>query len=183
MLRFVATLRLTLPELAMGFKTASEGYMSKDLKQIGVIGAGDCSPKMVSLAEDVGRRIALKGAALITGGLGGVMEAASRGAKSAGGLTIGILPGCSRREANDYVDIAIVTGLSHARNVLVVRSSDIVISIAGGFGTLSEIAFALKMGKPVVGLKTWDKIPGVFQAEGAEEAVAQAFAYLGWKSC
>lgn len=152
--------------------------MFNNARQIGVIGAGECSREIASLAEEVGRRIALGGAVLITGGLGGVMEAASRGAQCAGGLTVGILPGFSRQEANDYVDVAIVTGFSHARNVLVVRSSDLVIAIAGEYGTLSEIALALKMGKTVIGLRTWENIPGILRAAGAEEAVARAFALL-----
>ena len=157
--------------------------MNEDLKQIGVIGAGECPAEIALLAEEVGRRIALGGAVLVSGGLGGVMEAASRGAKLAGGLTVGILPGYSRHEANEYVDVAIVTGLSHARNILVVRSSDVVIAISGEYGTLSEIALALKMGKSVVGLKTWENIPGILQASGAEDAVARALALSREKDC
>ena len=157
--------------------------MNEDLKQIGVIGAGECPAEIALLAEEVGRRIALGGAVLVSGGLGGVMEAASRGAKLAGGLTVGILPGYSRHEANEYVDVAIVTGLSHARNMLVVRSSDVVIAISGEYGTLSEIALALKMGKSVVGLKTWENIPGILQASGAEDAVARALALSREKDC
>ncbi|MBI2865595.1 MAG: TIGR00725 family protein [Chloroflexi bacterium] len=122
---------------------------------IGVIGNGDCSPAVAAVAEEVGRRLAERGAAVVCGGLGGVMEAACRGAKSAGGLTIGILPGDSRCHANRYVDIPIVTGLGEARNVLVVKSAQAVVAVGGKYGTLSEIAVALKNGVPVVGINTW----------------------------
>lgn len=123
---------------------------------IGVIGDGSCSEKVASLAYEVGRHIALAGAKLVCGGLGGVMEAAAKGAKSAGGLTIGILPGESRYNANPYIDIPVVTGIGEARNMIVVKSSDAVIAVEGMFGTLSEIAFALKSGIPVIGLNTWE---------------------------
>jgi uncharacterized protein (TIGR00725 family) len=122
------------------------------------------------VARSVGGRLAARGAVLVCGGLGGVMEAACRGAKEAGGTTIGILPGGDRAEANPYVDIAIPTGLGEARNALVVRAADALIAVGGGYGTLSEIAFALKAGKRVVGIGTWD-IEGVLAAAGAEEAV------------
>jgi len=122
---------------------------------IAVIGDGQCDAETASLAEAVGREVARRGAALVCGGLGGVMEAACRGAKAEGGLTVGILPGTDRAEANPYVDIPIVTGLSEARNVLVVRSAHAVIAVRGGYGTLSEIAIARKLGMPVIGLDTW----------------------------
>jgi uncharacterized protein (TIGR00725 family) len=122
---------------------------------VSVIGDGSCSAETARLAEDVGRLLAEKGAALVCGGLGGVMEAACRGAKSAGGLTIGILPGRTRRDANPYVDIPIVTGMGEARNVIVVSSGQSVIAVSGGYGTLSEIAHALKLRIPVVGLGSW----------------------------
>ena len=101
------------------------------------------------------------------------MEAACRGAKQAGGLTVGILPGSDRSDANPYVDVALPTGLGEARNALVVRAADAVIAIGGGYGTLSEIALALKAGKPVIGLDTWE-IDGVAAADGPEAAVAAA---------
>ena len=142
---------------------------------ISVIGAGSCTKEISSIAEEVGKGIAEGGATLVTGGLGGVMEAASKGAKKAGGLTVGILPGSDRTEANPYVDIPVVTGLSHARNIIVVRSGEAVIAVSGEYGTLSEIAVALKLGKPVIGLDTWDNIEGVIKAESAEEAVNKAF--------
>ncbi|MCD5390253.1 TIGR00725 family protein [candidate division NPL-UPA2 bacterium] len=124
--------------------------------QIGVIGSSQCSPEIAGMAEKVGEEIAKAGAALVCGGLGGVMSAAARGAKRAGGKTIGILPGFSKEEANRYIDVFIVTGLSQARNLIVVRSSDAVVAVEGGFGTLSEIALALNIGVPVIGLNTWE---------------------------
>jgi uncharacterized protein (TIGR00725 family) len=141
---------------------------------ISVIGAGVCDNEIYGTAMEVGRLIAQEGGVIITGGLGGVMEAASRGAKEAGGTTVGILPGLSRDEANKYVDIPIVTGLSHARNVVVVRSADAVIAISGEYGTLSEIAIALKLGKPVIGINTWDHVKGITMADSPEEAVQKA---------
>jgi len=129
-----------------------------------VIGEGTTDRRGAEIAYEVGRLVALKGALLVCGGLSGVMDHAARGAKSAGGTTVGILPGCSRDEANLYIDIAIPTGLGEARNLLVVRSSDALIAIGGQYGTLSEIAFALKMGKPIVGISSWeikkDTLPG-----------------------
>jgi uncharacterized protein (TIGR00725 family) len=122
---------------------------------IAVIGAGRCSEEVARVAESVGRELARSGATLVCGGLGGVMEAACRGAKSEGGLTIGILPGFSRCEANPFVDIPVVTGLGGARNVIVVLTAQAVIAVDGEYGTLSEIAYALKLSIPVVGLNTW----------------------------
>jgi uncharacterized protein (TIGR00725 family) len=122
---------------------------------IGVIGEGTCSEETARVAYEVGRKIAEKGAVLFCGGRGGVMEAAAKGAKSAGGLTVGILPGTSRNEANPYIDIAIVTGMGEARNVVLVRSCQVLIAVEGMYGTLSEIAFACKFGIPVIGLNTW----------------------------
>jgi len=123
---------------------------------ISVIGGEHCSKEIYQLAEEVGRRIAKMGAILVTGGRGGVMEAASKGAKEAGGVTIGILPSDNREEANKYLDYAIVTGIGYARNVLVILNGDIVIAIDGHYGTLSEIALALEYGKPVYGLMSWE---------------------------
>lgn len=140
---------------------------------ISVIGAGSCDRETYNTAERTGTLIARKGSVLVTGGLGGVMEAASKGAKEAGGTTVGILPGFSRDEANPFIDIPVVTGLSHARNVIVVRSADAVIAITGEHGTLSEIALALKLGKPVIGIRTWD-IKGVVRVNTPEEAVDKA---------
>jgi len=147
---------------------------------VAVIGAGQCSEEVARVAESVGRELARRGAALVCGGLGGVMEAACRGAKSEGGLTIGILPGFSRREANPYVDIPVVTGLGEARNVIVVRTAQAVIAVNGEYGTLSEIAYALKLGIPVVGLNTWQlakqgqRVPAIVEAATPGEAVDRA---------
>jgi uncharacterized protein (TIGR00725 family) len=148
--------------------------------RIGVLGPSQADPETLAIAERVGSEIAGRGAILICGGLGGVMEAAARGAKRAGGLTIGITPGTNAREANEHIDVPVVTGLGEARNVLVVRSSNAVIAIAGSYGTLSEIAFALKLGVPVVGLHTWQLrapdggVPPIIVAESATEAVEKA---------
>ena len=142
--------------------------------QIGVIGAGQCSSEIEKLAEEVGKEIARNKAVLVCGGLGGVMEASARGAKQEGGNTIGILPGVSFEDANPFIDIPIVTGLSHARNVLVVRSSHALIAIEGGYGTLSEIAIALKIGKPVIGLRTWMISEEIITVETPQESVKRA---------
>ena len=144
-------------------------------KRIGVIGSAECPATTSTLAEEVGSLIAERGGVLITGGLSGVMEAACRGAKAAGGLTVGILPGFDAYEANPFVDIPIVTGLSHARNVIVVRSAEGIIAIEGGYGTLSEIAFALKIGRPIVGINTWQIVPQIIHARDAKEAVRKIF--------
>jgi uncharacterized protein (TIGR00725 family) len=146
--------------------------MMKDKSTIiAVIGGGHCSEEIYELAREVGREISRAGAMLICGGMFGVMEAVCRGAKEAGGTTIGILPGKNKTEANAFVDIPIVTGLSDARNVIIARSADGVIAVDGEYGTLSEIAFSLKFGKPVVGLKLSFNIPHVIQAATAAEAV------------
>ncbi|MBV8387129.1 MAG: TIGR00725 family protein [Acidimicrobiia bacterium] len=121
-----------------------------------VVGGGDAGAEAVAVAEDVGRELARRGAVVLCGGLGGVMEAACRGAKAEGGTTVGILPTDDRRHANEYVDIAIATGMGEARNALVVRAADVVLAIDGEFGTLSEIALALRTGTPVVGIDTWE---------------------------
>jgi len=148
--------------------------MSEMAIQIGVIGAGQCSKEIEQLAEEVGKEIARNKATLVCGGLGGVMEASARGAKQEGGNTVGILPGVSFEDANPFIDIPIVTGLSHARNVLVVRSSHALIAIEGSYGTLSEIAIALKIGKPVVGLLTWMISEEIITVETPQEAVKRA---------
>jgi uncharacterized protein (TIGR00725 family) len=132
------------------------------------VGPGDGGDLLA--AENVGRLLAERGAVLVCGGLGGVMEAACRGAKEAGGTTIGILPGSDRSAANPYVDIAIPTGLGEARNALVVRSADALIAVGGAYGTLSEIALALKAGKRVAGIESWD-VEGVLAVPTPEAAV------------
>ncbi|MCK9297787.1 TIGR00725 family protein [Methanoculleus sp. YWC-01] len=139
--------------------------------QIAVIGRGDCSVEEYEAAETIGYLIAGNHETVCCGGLGGVMEAACRGAKEAGGTTVGILPDTG--EGNAFLDIVIRTGMGHARNVVLVNSADAVIAVGGGYGTLSEIAIALKTGKPVFGLQTW-KIEGVFVCATPEEAVILA---------
>ena len=142
---------------------------------IGVIGSALASGKPYDEAMEVGRLAALKGATVLTGGLGGVMEAACKGAKESGGQTIGILPGFDTRDANRYIDIPIITGLNHARNIIVVRTSDVLIAVGGAFGTLSEIAFALKLGKTVISLGSWEICDGIKKADSPARAVEMAF--------
>ena len=146
--------------------------------RIGVIGSAQCSREIYHLAEQVGEGIARGGALLICGGLGGVMEGACKGAKAAGGTTIGILPGIRPEDANPYVDIPLATGLGLARNLFVVRSSQALIAIEGGYGTLSEIAFSLQLGVPVIGLRTTYIDAQILRAHNAADAVEQAFAML-----
>lgn len=122
---------------------------------VGVIGSVEADSVILDLAREVGREIARRGAILVCGGRGGVMEAAAQGAREGGGVVVGILPGTSRSEANPYLTVSVVTGMGEGRNAIVVRSSDVAIAVAGGYGTLSEIGLALKMGVPVVGLNTW----------------------------
>lgn len=142
---------------------------------IGVVGAGEgtASAEDEAAAFAVGRALADGGAVVVCGGLGGVMAAACRGAKQAGGTTIGILPGDARDDANEWVDVAIATGLGEARNVLVVRASDALVAVGGGYGTLSEIGFALKTGRPVVGVGTWP-VDGVAIEGDPSRAAARA---------
>jgi uncharacterized protein (TIGR00725 family) len=147
---------------------------------VAVCGPDPCAPEAAAEARDVGRLLARAGAVVVCGGHGGVMEAASKGAAEEGGKVIGILPGSSRAEGNPYLTIAIATGMGEMRNALIVRGADAVIAIAGEFGTLSEIALALKIGVPVVGLGTWElaksgrKIQAFTEAASPEEAVQQA---------
>jgi len=149
---------------------------------IAVIGGSRCSPEEAELAEAVGRELAKQGAILICGGMGGVMEAACRGARSEGGITVGILPGDHRYAANPYVDIPIVTGMGYARNVIVVKSAQAAIAINGGYGTLSEIAHGLQNNIPVIGLNTWclslngQVDNSIIPAQSAQEAVEKAIA-------
>ena len=151
---------------------------------VAVSGGGEAGEEVCRAAEDVGRELARRGAVVVTGGLGGAMEAASRGAKDEQGTTIGILPGDDRDDANPWVDVAVATGLGEGRNVVLVRTVDAVVAVAGEFGTLSEIALALRAGKPVVGLGTWELVRdgqpveavvrAATPAEAAEKAVALA---------
>ena len=147
---------------------------------IAVIGNSSCSPEEAKLAETVGELLAQRGVIIICGGLGGVMEAVCRGARSKDGLTVGILPGGDPSSANHWVSIPVVTGIGEARNVAVVKSSQAVIAIGGSYGTLSEIAHALKSGIPVIGLHTWSlsrngqEDSSIIEVHDAKEAVDKA---------
>ena len=151
---------------------------------ISVIGAANSDQETARLAEEVGKLIAEKGAVLVCGGLGGVMTAVSKGAREAGGVTVGILPGTDRTEANPHLTIALATGLGYARNALVVQAGDAVIAVGGEFGTLSEIGFALQFGKPVIGLNTWELNrkglkDSIVAVKSPKEAVEKAFQLAG----
>lgn len=149
-------------------------------RHVAVVGGAACDAETAALAEEVGRELARHGAVVVTGGGPGVMEAACRGAREAGGTTVGLLPGTDRAGANPHVELAIPTGMGEARNVLVVRAADVVIAVGGEFGTLSEIAFALRTGKRVVGIGTWElhrggePVEAIERAAGAVEAVELA---------
>lgn len=143
-------------------------------KRVGVIGGSRAGKDALRAAEEVGRLVARRGGVVVCGGLGGVMEAASRGAKEEGGLTVGILPGNRPDEANPFIDVPVATGMGFTRNSLVAMNADVLIAVDGEYGTLSEIAFGLVYGRRVVGLGTWD-IPGVEAAPSPEEAVDMAF--------
>ena len=152
---------------------------------IAVVGAGDFAEHLETIAEEVGRELARRGCVLVCGGLGGVMEAACRGAKAEGGTTVGILPGTSRADANEYVDVAIPTGMGEMRNALIVRAADAVIAVGGEFGTLSEVAFALKTGTVVVGIEAWElsksgrAVDAFERADSGAGAVDKALALIG----
>jgi uncharacterized protein (TIGR00725 family) len=145
-----------------------------------VVGGGEADADTCRTAEAVGRGLARRGAVVVCGGLGGVMEAACRGAKAEGGTTVGILPGLHRADANAFVDVALPTGLGEARNALVVRAADALVAVAGEFGTLSEIALALRLGTPVVGVDTWElgragrPVEAIVRVEDPDEAAARA---------
>ncbi|MDZ8120143.1 TIGR00725 family protein [Pontiella agarivorans] len=147
---------------------------------IGVLGPHTTTPEQYQLGLAVGRNIADAGAILFCGGLDGMMRAAAEGAKAAGGQTVGILPGTDKADANEFIDIGIPTDLGAYRNALLVRSCDAVIAVHGAYGTLSEIAFALRLKVPVIGLHTWSVSrdaspdPAIHVAQSADDAVAQA---------
>ncbi len=144
-------------------------------RYVGVFGGGSCPEEVYRLAMNAGSAIAKRGGIIVCGGLGGVMEAVCRGAREAGGTTIGILPGDSPHEANPYVTHAIATGMGIARNIIIVRTAQVCLAIDGQYGTLSEIAYALQLGKKVVSLTSWDHIPGVIPVATVEEAIEQLF--------
>jgi len=166
----------------------SEGGNGR-VRQVAVIGAGRCEVGSESwlLAEEVGRRLAEAGVAIVTGGLRGVMEAASRGAAGAGGTAIGIVPGSAIEEANPFCTHVVASGIGHGRNLSVVSSGDVVVAVTGEWGTLSEIGHARVIGRTVVTLQSWELVgreamegaPGVIPVDSAEEAVAAALAALG----
>ena len=153
----------------------------------GVIGDGQCGPETYRIAEEVGEEIARRGIGLVCGSLTGVMEAACRGAKAAGGLTVGIVPGDDPASANRFVEIPIATGMGEARNIIVIKSSRAVIAVEGRYGTLSEIAFALKLERPLVGIRTWElsrrgqRDNGIVYVDTAREAVEKAVVLAGLK--
>ena len=146
---------------------------------VAVVGSGEASGELYEKAREVGRLVAERGGTVVCGGRSGVMEAAARGAIEAGGTAIGILPDEDRESANDYVSYSVATGTGHARNLAVVCSGDVVIAVGGEYGTLSEIGLALKVGRPVVALMSWDLGEHVAVASTPHEAVEAAFRSLG----
>jgi len=154
--------------------------MKRKIK-IGVIGGREASQEVLKLAEETGKEIARRGAVLICGGMSGVMEAACKGAKEANGTTVGILPTSSPDDTNPYVDIPIPTGMGVARNAIIINSCDGVIAIGGRYGTLSEIAFALQKGIPLVSLKSWNFEESIVQINSPNEAVDWIFKQIASK--
>lgn len=148
---------------------------------VGVIGAGQPSPQGMASARELGRLLAQGGASIICGGLGGIMAAVCQGAREAGGETIGLLPGGDAAAANPYVTLAIPTNLGHARNVLIAQAAEVLVAVEGEYGTLSEVAIALKLGKPVLSLDSWPGVPGPHPVATPQEAAAQVFALLAAK--
>lgn len=144
----------------------------RDARLVSVIGPGTATAIVLAHAEEVGARLVDAGFVVVTGGLGGVMEAASRGAKSRRGITIGVLPGADPAEANGWVDLALPTGLGEMRNGLVARLGSALVAVGGGHGTLTEIGFALGLGRPVVGLGSWE-VHGVVDVDSPENAVSR----------
>ena len=146
---------------------------------VAVVGSGTATGELYELAREVGRLVAERGGVVVCGGLSGVMEAAARGATEAGGTAIGILPDEDRHRANAYLSYSVATGVGQARNLAVACSGDVVIAVGGEYGTLSEMGLALKVGRPVVALKSWNLGEHVVVAASAEEAVVAAFALSG----
>ncbi|HEC79494.1 MAG TPA: TIGR00725 family protein [candidate division WOR-3 bacterium] len=144
-------------------------------KTVAVIGGSEPDQKSLVIAEEMGRLIARHHAVLVTGGLGGVMNAASKGAKELNGFVIGILPGNDKEDANPYVDIPIVTGLGEARNIIIARTCDCAVAINGKYGTLSEIAYCLMFNKPIIGINTWSIEAPIIKVKSAEEAADVIF--------
>jgi hypothetical protein len=146
---------------------------------VAVIGAGQCGPELMETAHEIGFGLAKAGFAVVTGGLDGVMRGASEGASSAGGAVIGLLPGLDKTDANPSVGMAIATGLGQMRNFLLVLNAEAVVAVEGGYGTLSEIALALKIGKPVTAIGRWSSIEGVRPAASSDEAIRLTRNFLG----
>ena len=149
------------------------------MRVVGIVGAGNADEELVRLAYEVGARLARAGFVLVNGGLGGVMEASSRGAAEAGGLTVGILPGPRAEDANAHVRLPIVTNMGHARNVVIAHTAEALIAIGGSHGTRSEISIGLKLGKPVVSLRSFDFDPAIQVAETPVDAVSAVLKALG----
>ena len=145
---------------------------------IGVIGSAQCDEKIYEVAREVGREIARQGCILVCGGLTGVMEAASCGAKEAGGVTIGILPGDNKDAANPYIDIHIVTNMGFARNAIIALTADVLIAVSGGYGTISEVAFGLKLGKAVFALHSDINVRGLVKCDTPADAIIRALKIL-----
>jgi uncharacterized protein (TIGR00725 family) len=141
---------------------------------IAVVGAGKCSKKLRDMASQVGKYVAEHGGVIVCGGLGGIMEGAARGAKEAGGVTIGILPTDNKNDANEFIDYVIPTGFGEARNIMVIRAADAVVAFPGKYGTLSEMAFALNADKPVVSVNAWRLSDEIEQVEDPVEAAKLA---------
>jgi uncharacterized protein (TIGR00725 family) len=144
----------------------------KQKRIVGVIGGRKCTQEVEEVAHNLGKKLAKVADIVACGGLKGIMEAVCQGVKASGGSTLGFLPGYNKSDANPYVDIVIPTGLGLARNVLVVKSADVVIALPGEAGTLSEIAYCLQFGIPVISLKSWD-IPGVIKVDTVDEAIQE----------
>lgn len=138
---------------------------------VGMIGAGTCSDAHYNIARTLGFEIGKRGWWVVCGGLGGVMEGAAKGCMEAGSIAVGLLPGLKKESANPYIRVPVPTGLGEGRNLLVVRASDVVVAIGGGYGTLSEIGLALKAGKPLIGLETWKDIEGIEYVSDCDEAL------------
>ena len=153
--------------------------LEKQGPNVSVVGSGTASRELYEKARGIGRLVAERGGTVVCGGRTGVMEAAARGAAEAGGTAIGILPEEDRKGANEYLTHSVATGMGHARNLAVVCSGDVVIAVGGEYGTLSEVGLALKVGRPVVALESWDLGEHVTVASSPEEAVAAAFGLLG----
>lgn len=161
--------------------------MSKRRKLISIIGGADCSENEYKIAEEVGYLLGKRDVVIVCGGRGGVMEAACRGAQRAGGITIGFLPGQDASTGNPYLDIVIPTGMGHNRNILVAQAAEVVIAIGGGYGTLSEIGIALKTGRIVIGIDTWEAVDKsgkaikIIPARDAQSAVELALENLSFQ--